>query len=209
MQKNLLITDLDGTIVESQLLAWEYLNRIAKKKGEELRDYHNYRSSLQFYWNVITVFGLKSLKLIPRMRRYMYLNDSKILAYPGAVDGLENLYKNGWKIIVVTDNDDEYAKKVLIRNGLDTEDWIEVRSAETETKIGIITKILKEYRGSSIYFASHDKKDFWYLNIATWLSLKTAKKIFTPNEIDKKSSVHPQLTIAQFAHSILAIKKKK
>ena len=200
--QTLLITDLDGTLLKSMPVAWDYLSKIAQKKGKKLKHYQDYKSTLDLYLDVYKAFGLKALKLLPRMRRYMYLNDPKIEAYPGAIDGLEQLYKYGWKIVIITDNDDDYARKVLLRNGLDSQDWVEIFSAEADTKLGLMVKVLKKYRDHKIYFASHDTKDFALLNIASLLTFKTAKKIFTPNEIDKNSLVHPQLTIAELARKL-------
>jgi phosphoglycolate phosphatase-like HAD superfamily hydrolase len=198
-----LITDLDGTLLRSMPVAWEYLNRIAIRKKKHLKYYKDYRSTLDLYLDVFKTFGLRALKLLPRMRRYMYLNDSTIEAYTGAIEGIKQLHKMGWKIVIITDNDDDYARKVLLRNGLGSYDWLEIYSAEADTKLGLMIKVLNKYRSAQqLYFASHDTKDFALIFAAMAMTFKTAKPIFTPNEVDKKSFIHPQLTIEQLAKKL-------
>lgn len=194
-----LITDFDGTLVRSMPVAWEFLNSVAEKKGKRLQHYEEYRSTWGLYWDVIRTFWLRSLKLLPRMRRYMYLNDTKIDLYSKNGESLQTLRKAGWKVVIVTDNDDEYVKKILSRNDIDMQgDWLEIFSAETETKLSLYLKVLKKFQGSQLYFTSHDTKDFVLITLATLLTRKGVLKVFTPNEIDKRSLIHPQLTLPEF-----------
>jgi FMN phosphatase YigB (HAD superfamily) len=198
-----LITDLDGTLLRSMPVAWEYLNRMAQRRKKSLKQYKDYRSTLDLYLDVFRVFGLRAFKMLPRMRRYMYLNDSRIEIYAGAIEGIKQIQKAGWKVVIVTDNDDDYARKVLERNGLDTKDDLEIYTAEANTKLSLMIKVLNKYRkASQIYFASHDTKDFALIFAAMAMTFKTTKPIFTPNEVDKKSFIHPQLTIEQLAKKL-------
>ena len=197
--KKLLITDLDGTIIQSMPVAWEFLNKVAKRNGKKLEKYANYSSTLGLYINIFQVFGFRAFKLLPRMRREMYLKKDQVNAYPGAIEALQSLHNNGWKVAIVTDNDDEYARVILEQNGLLDHSWLEIHSAEVETKVSLIVKVLRKYPDYYVYYASHDYKDFFMLDVAKLFAFKTAKKIFTPNEIDRFSLVQPHLTLAEFA----------
>lgn len=182
-----LITDLDGTILESMPLAWQYVAKtVQKRRKRPLTDYHRYLSSTHFYVEIFTRFWFGTLRLLPRMRRYMYLNDTLIQAYPGAVAALQRMQARGVITAIVTDNDEDFVMRCLTNNGLLSFEHIEIYSRERGTKLVALIKLLKKYRSHRIYFASHDLKDFYMLDAACILNWKSVTKIFTPNEIDKK-----------------------
>lgn len=193
-----LISDLDGTILKSMPVAWEYLSRIALKKGKKLKHYSQYHSTFDLYIDVTFTFGLRALKLLPRMRRYMYLNADRIPAYQGAIETLIKLHGKGWKVVIVTDNDEDYARKALEFNSPGETNWIEIHSAETESKLAVLHKVLKKYKDSYMYFASHDSKDFFLLRLASLTAGVTAHPVFTPNEIDKNSLARSQSSLGDF-----------
>lgn len=202
-KQRVLITDLDGSILKSMPVAWGYFKRIAEKKGKKMKHYSEYSSTFDLYRDVTLTFWLRTLKILPRMKRYMYLHADHIPEYEKTLTALARLNTDGWKIIIVTDNDEGYARKALDFNshGIDTS-WIEIYSAETETKLNLIYKVLKKYQDEELYFASHDSKDFFLYRIASLLTGIKATLIFTPNEIDKKSNIDLQSTLADLPNNL-------
>jgi FMN phosphatase YigB (HAD superfamily) len=200
----LLITDLDGTILQSMKVAWEYLNNLSiKKKKGALQPYETYDSVFSFYRDVGRRFWLRTLRLLPRMRRYMYMHYTRIEAYPGAVKELEKLQKAGVRIAIVTDNDDEFAIACLTNNHLSDLSNIEIWSKDQGDKTKILYKLVKKYKDHDIFFASHDFKDFWIMNYVALANRVKVTKIFTPNEIDKRSMVKIHKQFSKISEVIL------
>ncbi len=198
-----LITDFDGTILESMPMAWEYIAKIVKiRKKLELTPYKNYLSSTHFYLEIFARFGFGAFGLLPRMRRYMYLNDTRITAYNGAIDALKRLQVSGIITAIVTDNDEDFVERTLKNNGLESLKNIEIYSREKGNKLVVLIKLLRKYRACTLYFASHDLKDFYLLDVASLLNGKSVTKIFTPNEIDKKDWFTRTVPFAQIVEIV-------